>query len=150
MQPKKNTVKITYKGETRNLPKRYLSSLKGSDKEKQIKSIFEAKNRPKIDSVKSRKSSWTVKFDKIYGKEIEKIGGKKTLKNIAKVSKIPEKALREIYQKGAAAYFTGGSRPNQTKDSWAYARVYSYILGGNTRKIDVEITKKYKVKFIHH
>lgn len=48
-----------------------------------------------------------------------------------------------------AAYYNGGSRPNQTPESWAYARVYSYIMGGNTRKVDVGITRRYNVEFIH-
>ena len=73
----------------------------------------------------------------------------RTLKNISKVSKIPLKALEKVFQKGMAAYYNGGSRPNQTPESWAYARVYSYIMGGNTRKIDSEITRKHNVKFVH-
>ncbi len=41
-------VKITYKGETRNIPANYLKGLKGEDRKKQIKSIFEG-----IDAAKS-------------------------------------------------------------------------------------------------
>ena len=71
------TVKITYKGETRNIPKRYLpDSLKGKDRQKQIKSIFEEKDRPKT-KVKDRKSSWTVQFDKEYGDKLDSMKGKK-------------------------------------------------------------------------
>jgi len=39
-------VKITYKGETRNIPPTYLKGLKGAERQKQIKSIFEGKMRP--------------------------------------------------------------------------------------------------------
>jgi len=138
--------KITYKGETRNIPKRYLSNLKGKEREAQIKSIFEGKDRPKT-SAPQRRSTWTVKFDKKYGEELDKMKGGKSKKNIAKVTGIPFKAIDEVFKKGEAAYRTGGSRPNQTAQSWAYARVYSYILGGNARKVDSEITKKYNVKF---
>jgi len=73
----------------------------------------------------------------------------RNLKNIANVSKIPVKALEEVFTKGVAAYYNGGSRPNQTPESWAYARVYSYIMGGNTRKVDAHITKKYNVQFTY-
>ena len=55
--------------------------------------------------------------------------------------------LRKIVKKGQGAYFSSGSRPNQTAQSWGKARMYSYILGGPTRKIDNEITKRYNVKF---
>jgi len=52
-------VKITYKGETRDIPKRYLpDTLKGKDRQKQIKSIFEGKDRPDT-KVKSKKSSYS-------------------------------------------------------------------------------------------
>ena len=60
-------VKITYKGETRNIPDRYLpKSLTESQRKKQIKSIFEGTDRPTL-KVKSRKSSNTIKFNNKYG-----------------------------------------------------------------------------------
>lgn len=141
-------VKVTYKGETRNIPKRYLpDSLSEKEKKKQIKSIFEGKDRPKIDK-KPRKSSWTVQFNKKYGEELKDMKGGKSVKNIAKVTGIPHKALKEIFEKGEAAYYSSGSRPNQTASSWAYGRIYAYIMGGEKiRKIEKDITKKYKVKF---
>lgn len=141
-------VKVTYKGETRNIPKRYLpDSLTEAQRKKQIKSIFEGKDRPEL-KVKSRKSSWTVLFNKKYGKELKEMKGGKSVKNIAKVTGIPHKALKEIFEKGEAAYYSSGSRPNQTASSWAYGRIYAYIMGGDKiRKIEKDITKKYKVKF---
>tara|TARA_R100001086_G_scaffold233946_1_gene155875 strand:+ start:103 stop:582 length:480 start_codon:yes stop_codon:yes gene_type:complete len=144
------TIKITYKGETRNIPKRYLpDTLKGKERQAQIKSIFEKKDRPKVKT-KERKSSYTIKFDKKYGDEIDKLKGGKTKKNIAKVSGIPYKALDEVFKKGEGAYYSSGSRPNQTASSWARGRLYAYIMGGDkVRKADKDITDKYKVKFKH-
>ena len=49
-------------------------------------------------------------------------------------------------EKGKGAYYSSGSRPNQTATSWGKARMYSYIMGGPTRKIDQHITDKYNVK----
>ncbi len=139
-------VKITYKGQTKNVPKTYVEGLKGADRRKQIKSIFEGTFRPKT-KVEPKKSSWTVKFNKKYGKQLDKMKGGRTKRNIAKVTGIPFKAIDEVFKKGEGAYYSAGSRPNQTPQSWAYSRVYSYILGGNARKIDKDITKKYNVKF---
>tara|TARA_R100001015_G_C4620332_1_gene177239 strand:+ start:93 stop:569 length:477 start_codon:yes stop_codon:yes gene_type:complete len=141
-------VKITYKGETRNIPKRYLpDSLKGKDRQKQIKSIFEKEERPKT-KVKSRKSNWTTLFSKKYGNELDKQKGKRSKKNIAKITGIPFKAVDEVYKKGEGAYYSSGSRPNQTPSSWARGRLYAYIMGGKkVRQADKDITKKYKVKF---
>ena len=141
-------VKVTYKGETRDIPKRYLpDSLSDSQRKKQIKSIFEGKDRPQL-KVKKRKSSWTTQFNSKYGKELKDMKGGKSVKNIAKVTGIPFRALKDIFEKGEAAYYSSGSRPNQTPESWAYARIYAYIMGGKAiRKVEKEITKKYKVKF---
>lgn len=139
-------VKITYQGKTKSVPKNYVEGLKGNDRRKQIKSIFEGTYRPETN-FKSKESSWTTKFNKKYGKELDKMKGGKSKRNIAKVTGIPFKAIDEVFKKGEGAYYSAGSRPNQSPQSWAYARVYSYILGGNARKVDKAITDKYNVKF---
>tara|TARA_R110002124_G_scaffold101930_1_gene249741 strand:+ start:3060 stop:3503 length:444 start_codon:yes stop_codon:yes gene_type:complete len=141
-------VKITYKGETRNIPKRYLpDTLTPSQRKKQIKSIFEGTDRPKLD-VKPRKSSNTILFNKKYGKRFDKLKGGKSVDNIAKVVGLPYKALKEVFEKGEGAYYSSGSRPNQSAQSWAYGRLYAYIMGDKeVRDIDKAITKKYKVDF---
>ena len=144
----KDTINITYKGETRKIPRRYIpDTLTKSQRQKQIKSIFEGTERPKLDT-KKRKSSYTIDFNKRYGKRLEEMKGGKSVKNIAKVVGLPEKALKEVFEKGEGAYFSAGSRPNQAASSWAYGRLYSYILGNpKVRKADESITKKYKVDF---
>lgn len=139
-------VKITYQGKSRMIPKTYVEGLKGADRRKQVKSIFEGTFRPKT-KVEPKKSSWTMKFNKKYGKELDKMKGGRSKRNIAKVTGIPFKAIDEVFKKGEGAYFSSGSRANQTPQSWAYARVYSYILGGGARKTDKAITQKYNVKF---
>ncbi len=139
-------VKITYKGESKMVPKNYIGNLKGYDRQKQIKSIFEGTFRPKT-SARPRQSSWTVKFNKKYGKQLDEMKGGRSKRNIAKVTGIPFKAIDEVFKKGEGAYYSAGSRPNQSPQSWAYSRLYSYILGGNARKVDNHITKKYNVKF---
>jgi len=138
--------KVRFEGKEYNIPDRYLANLKGAERRKQIKSIVEKKQRPKT-SFKSKESSWTQKFNKKYGDELDKMKGGRSKRNIAKITGIPVKALDQVYDKGRGAYFSSGSRPNQTPDSWGRARMYSYILGGKARNIDKEITKKYKVKF---
>ena len=131
----------------KKIPKKYIGSLKGDEKKAQIKSIREGKPRPKT-SVKSKPGSGTIAFNKRYGKQLDNMKGGRSKRNIAKVTGIPFKALDEVYKKGKAAYFSSGSRPNQTPDSWGRSRMYSYISGvGGARKADKEITKKYNVKF---
>lgn len=131
------------------VPKRYFSGLSKKDKQKQLKSIKKAKrsykrgkyvSRPKLKSFKSKKSSWTQKFHKLYPDA-------KTLKQISDATRIPKGALSAVKKKGMGAYYSSGSRPNQTAESWGLARMYSYILGGPTRRVDKHITEKYNVKF---
>ena len=139
-------VKITYKGESKMVPENYVKGLKGYERTKQIKSIFEGKKRPKT-TFKSKESTWTQKFNKIYGERLDKMKGGRSKRNISKITGIPYKALDEVFKKGEGAYYSAGSRPNQSPQSWAYARMYSYLLGGNARKVDSDITKKYNVNF---
>ena len=140
-------VKITYKGETRNIPDRYLpKSLTETQRKKQIKSIFEGTDRPKLN-IRTRKSSNTIKFNNKYGDRFKNLKGGKSVENISKVVGLPFKALKEVFERGEAAYRTG-SRPNQTPQSWAYGRLYGYIMNDpDVRKADADITKKYKVDF---
>ena len=130
-------VKVTYKGETRDLPAQYLKGLKGKDREKQIKSIFEGTIRPKTDAPEKR-SSHVIKFEKKYGKKI-------TDEDWIHKNIITRTGQKKIMDKAMGAYFSGGSRPNQTPSSWAYARLASVITGGGARKVDKTIWEKYKV-----
>ena len=135
-------VKITYKGETRDIPKRYLpDSLTDNQRKKQIKSIFEGKDRPKL-KVKKRKSSWTTQFNEKYGKDLKGMKGGKSIKNIAKVTGIPFRALKDIFEKGEAAYYSSGSRPGVGAHQWAAGRVRSFATGrGGARKADADLIR---------
>ena len=46
--------------------------------------------------------------------------------------------------KGKAAYYSSGSRPEVSKEQWAYARLASVITGGKARQVDKKIWNKYK------
>ena len=131
-------VKITYKGESKLVPETYVKGLKGEDRKKQIKSIFEGKKRPKVD-FKSKRSGWVKKFEDKYK---HKISDKEWIhKNI-----ITRTGQQKIIDKGIGAYYSSGSKPNQTPTSWGLARLGSVILGGPSRRIDKKIWDKYKVK----
>ena len=131
------------------LPPQYTRGLSRKDKKKQLRNLKTAKrsykkgkyvSRTKLKSFKEKKSSWTQKFHKLHPNA-------KTLKQIADATGIPKGALSAVKRKGMGAYYSSGSRPNQTAESWGLARMYSYILGGPTRRVDKHITEKYNVKF---
>jgi hypothetical protein len=51
-------------------------------------------------------------------------------------------ALRQIMKKGEGAYYSSGSRPNQTAQSWGYARLASAITSGKSAAVDFSILEK--------
>jgi len=132
------STKISYKGKTRNVPKKYVpDSLSASDKKKQVKSILKGEKRPKLESAKTRRSSHASAFEKKYGYKISETS--KVSKNI-----ISRAGIKKIMAKGRGAYYSGGSRPNQTSESWALSRLASVIMNGPARKVDREIWEQYK------
>jgi len=132
-------VKITYKGETRDVPATYLKGLKGKEREQQIKSIFQGKMRPKTKAP-TKRSSWVIKYEKKYNKKI-------TDRAFLHKNIITKTGADKILDKGRGAYFSSGSRPNQTPSSWAYSRLASVVMNGPARKVDIDIWNKYnKVK----
>ena len=117
-------------------PKYVPKSLSPEDKKKQIKSIKEGKDRPKVD-YKTKRSSHVKDFEKKYGEKIT---------NDSFISKniISKTGIEQILDKGRGAYYSAGSRPNTTAESWARARLASVILGRGARKVDKDIWEKYK------
>ena len=49
--------------------------------------------------------------------------------------------LRKIVKKGQGAYYSSGSRPNQTATGWGYARLGSAITGAKSAIYDYNILK---------
>jgi len=124
----------------KKINKKYVpSSLSVADRKKQIKSIKEKTERPKLKSFQSKRSTWAEKFENKYGYKINQK---------AKIAKeiISKEGIDQILAKGKGAYYSSGSRPNQTATSWSLARLASVIMGGNARKVDSDIWKKYKIK----
>ena len=122
----------------KKIPKQYApKSLTPEDRKKQIKSIKEGKPRPKVESFKSKRSGHVANFEKKYGYKIT---------NDSRISKeiISKTGIDKILSKGRGAYYSAGSRPNQTAESWARARLASVILGKGARKVDQAIWDKYK------
>ena len=112
-------------------------SLTPADRKKQIKSIKEGKPRPKVERFKSKRSGHAADFEKKYGYKIS---------NTSRISKdiISKTGIDKLLSKGRGAYYSAGSRPNQTAESWARARLASVILGRGARKVDKAIWDKYK------
>ena len=122
----------------RIIPRRYIpKGLSKKDRAKQKRSIEKGTRRPKLKSFVSKKSGWTNKFHNKYGD--------KSLSWIYKTI-ISKTGVDKIKAKGIAAYYNGGSRPNQSPASWWKARLYSVILGGKARNVDRKIWDQYRIR----
>jgi len=135
-KPPKGRVNVRYKGKTYTLPEQYLANLKGYERRKQIKSIIEGIERPET-SFKSKRSGWAKKFEDKYKVKI-------TDKDFIHKNILRKAGQEQVIKKGKGAYYSSGSRPNQTPFSWGYGRLASVIMGGPSRKIDKAIWEKYK------
>jgi len=139
------------KSKEHKIPKQYLAGLSRDNREKQLKALKASRKayregvyipRPKLASFESKKSRHVVDFERRYNTKIT------DLKSVARVTGVPVPALEKIIKKGMGAYYSGGSRPNQTAHSWAYARLGSVLLKRNSYKIDKHVLDEYKVKKI--
>ena len=136
MPPK---IRKVAKDKKTGIPKKYVpKGLSKEDREKQIKSIKEKKDRPKLKSAKTKRSSFVVAFEKKYKTKI-------TDKAFINKNILKNKGQEEILKKGRGAYYSQGSRPNTTATSWALSRLASVIMGGKARQVDIDIWNKYKV-----
>ena len=93
--------------------------------------------RKAIPSFKSKKSPHILKAMKIYN--VDKIGATNEL---AKATGCSKSALEKIINKGQGAYYSSGSRPNQTSQSWGIARLASSITSGKAAAVDYNILEK--------
>ncbi len=50
--------------------------------------------------------------------------------------------MKQIVKKGEGAYYSSGSRPNQTARSWGIARLASSITSGKSSAVDYNIIDK--------
>jgi len=125
----------------KKINKKYVpDSLTPSQKRKHIKSIANKIDRPKLN-IRNRKSKYTIMANKYFNNNT-------SLSNMSKVLKIKMKGLDDIMKKGLGAYYSSGSRPNQTAHSWAKARVYSVLFGGKAREVDYDIVIKYNIPLL--
>ena len=68
------------------------------------------------------------------------------IKNKAKKSGVSTSKIRQIYNRGLAAYRTSGHRKGVSPQAWAMARVNSALTGGKAAKVDKDILKGKKDK----
>jgi hypothetical protein len=129
------------------IPQRYIpKSLSKNDITTQYKNILKSRKqykqgkyfkRPKVKSFKTRKSNHITNAKRIY--KIEHFG---PTVELSKKTHCTMKTLKKIINKGKGAYYSSGSRPNQTPESWGIARLASSLTGGKASLIDYHILEE--------
>jgi hypothetical protein len=130
-----------------NVPKRYIPKiLSKRDTQKQKQYLRKSRKlykkgvyyqRPKVKSFKSKPSNHVENAKKIYNVDTIEPNAE-----LAKKTQCSEEALEKIVNKGRGAYYSSGSRPNQTAESWGLARLASAITGGNSSIVDYHILQE--------
>ena len=130
-----------------NIPLRYVPLiLKENDKEKQIQMLKKSRKlykqnkyftRSKLKSYKNKTSNHIINARKMYN--VETITPNKELSEATGCS---IESLEKIVKKGEGAYYSSGSRPNQTPQSWGIARLASSITSGKSAAVDFDILEK--------
>jgi hypothetical protein len=129
------------------VPIRYLpKALSKTDKKKQAKMLLKSRRlykqgkyytRKQLPSYPHKVSQHIRNAQRMYG--VEKITPSREL---AKATGCSVDALTKIVKKGEGAYFSSGSRPNQTAQSWGLARLGSAVTGGKAAVIDFDILEE--------
>ena len=146
--------KLPYDKDT-DRPKKYVAGL--SDKEKKSHDRHLAKQGKKSDGDKSaykqspadkvaktKPSVHTKKYKQMFGEgDLSLDEAIKGLQKKAKKSGMPYSILKQVYNRGMAAW-KGGHRPGTTPQQWAFARVNSFITksSGTWGKADSDLAKK--------
>ena len=134
-------------GPNKYVPIRYVpNNLTKKDKKNQVKMILKSKKlykkhkyytRRALPSFTSKKSKHIVNASKIYN-----IKNIKPTKELALKTGCTISALNQIVKKGEGAYYSSGSRPNQTAESWGLARLASSLTAGKAAAVDYDIIDK--------
>jgi len=130
------------------IPTRYLSPLSKKDKIIQKKMILKSRRMYKKGVYTTRKTlkSYPNKVSNHVTRAKKKFGVDSMVPSpeLAKKTGCPLSVLQKIVQKGEGAYYSSGSRPNQTPQSWGISRLSSALTGGPAAKVDASLVQQCK------
>ena len=127
-----------------NIPIKYIPKhLTKQDKKRQAQQLKKSRaaykkgkyqHRKPVKSFTSKRSQHIINAERIY-----KIKTLTVNNELSKKTGCSKKALNQIIKKGQGAYYSSGSRPNQSAHSWGVARLASSISGGKAAAVDYNI-----------
>ncbi len=91
--------------------------------------------------------TFKMKFNRKYKQKLSQPNSKQ---DISKLTGVPVSILDDVFDRGVGAYKTNRAsvRPSvKSPEQWAYARIYSFVMGGKTQKTaDADLWAKFKAK----
>jgi hypothetical protein len=126
------------------IPKRYLPrNLSRRDRKTQRRQLLTSRRNYLRGKFSTRKKlpSFTSHVSPHITRALRKyhIKSMSQLRLLSRKSGCSLSALHAILRKGRGAYYSSGSRPNQTAESWARARLASALTGGPASHVDSKI-----------
>ena len=129
------------------VPVRYVPrTLRRNDRTRQVSMLKKSRRlykqgryytRKAIPSFKSKPSGHVANAKKMYS--VDKV---RPDSQLSRATGCSISTLKQIIRKGEGAYFSSGSRPNQTPRSWGIARLASALTGGKASAVDFKIIQK--------
>ena len=123
---------VVYNTRMASIPARYLTGLTGAARQRRIREILRErelgsfKPLPSDKGVKTKRSKWAIRFEREFGQRPRGVS------DVARLTGLDRRILQQVYDKGLAAWSTGGHRQGASQHAWALARVQSFVFGGPT------------------
>jgi hypothetical protein len=114
------------------IPPQYLAGFHGQARRRRAGEILHEREAstyqplPSDAGVRTRRSRWSVEFERLFGQRPH------TVADVSRLTGVPKRILTQVYDRGLAAWSTGGHRPGASQHGWAMARVQSFVLLGPT------------------
>ena len=123
------------------IPNKYVAKLSRKDKKKQIRELLKSRRLYKKHKYYTRKK---VNYPQIKSKHVRKAQRLYGIEHVTPETLSVKTGcslsdLKKIVQKGEGAYYSSGSRPNQTPQSWGLARLASAVTGGKAALVDAAL-----------
>ena len=154
MRARADLIKSAKSAKPPQIPEKYLSGLSGEERAKRKRELErrarDASQRtyeplPSDKGAKTRPSKYSkTQLARDTREAMKGNSAKEFISTVAKLTGIKRSIIKEVHQRGAAAWATG-HRPGASQVAWSRARVYSFATGGKTQKTaDKDLWEEHK------
>lgn len=125
----------------RAIPEKYLAGLSASERSERERELKRREREggsfeplPSDNTAKTSPSKYSkTELAERVREQMKTNTAEAFIRAAAKVSGVSARLIREVHERGAAAWSVG-HRPGATQAAWSRARVYSFLTGGKTQR----------------